>query len=412
MVNPDGTVGPWETVSPAGGVSAEPFLNPVEPDAPPEMLWADENNVLMNTTYNYAIRSIKNAEISIWSQPAQIFTVEAAGGPEFVQAATAGAEVRLHWFGEPGNQTRFRIERALDPAFTAAASWTVADSEALPVRNWADTTADPGVTYYYRLRGEMPPDVPSPWSETIMMRSEDVPPTPGNLAGYPLSPTEVQVDWWDLSGVENGFRLERADDAGFTTGLLAVDMGPNTTTSSDTAVAMGNTYYYRITAGNAIGASPAGVAPVTVSAPAAPSMATSTFNTVSDVVLSWADNSDNEQGFRIERADDAGFTTGMVSFDAWPNFTEYIDVSRETGSNHWYRIIAYNGIGESAPSAVVCSLAADLDGDGVVGLSDFTIFRQNYGTAGTDLAGDFNGDGSVSLADFLIFRQNYGTTCQ
>lgn len=411
VVNPDGTVGPWEIVSPPGGISAEPFIVPTEPDAPPEVMWADENNVQMDTTYNYRVRTIKGAEYSIWSQPTQIFTVETAGAPEFVQGATAGAENRLHWFAEPGNQTKFRIERATDPAFTDVTFWNVADSKAVPVRNWTDNTAAPDTTYYYRVRGEMPPDVPSPWSETVMITSEGTPPMPGNLAGFPLSPTEVQLTWWDLSGIESGFRLERADDPGFTTGLVTVNMAPNTLTSTDTGALEGNTYYYRIIANNVIGDSPANTAPVTVSGPSAPSGLATSFNTSNHLVLDWADNSNNEQGFRVERAEDSGFTTGIVSFNAWPNFTDHIDVTRTPGTDYWYRVVAYNGLGDSLPSDTACVLASDLNGDGAVGLWDFMIFRQNFGSTGLNLPGDFNGDGTVDLADLIFLRQKYGTAC-
>ena len=51
-------------------------------------------------------------------------------------------------------------------------------------------------------------------------------------------------------------------------------------------------------------------------------------------------------------------------------------------------------------------LIGDFNGDCAVGLSDFIIFRQNYGTPGP--IGDLNDDGYVGLSDFIIFRQNYG----
>jgi hypothetical protein len=53
----------------------------------------------------------------------------------------------------------------------------------------------------------------------------------------------------------------------------------------------------------------------------------------------------------------------------------------------------------------------DANGDGTVDLSDFTILRNNFGTAmGATLSdGDFNGDGMIDLADFTILRNNFGT---
>jgi FtsP/CotA-like multicopper oxidase with cupredoxin domain/uncharacterized protein (DUF2141 family) len=51
---------------------------------------------------------------------------------------------------------------------------------------------------------------------------------------------------------------------------------------------------------------------------------------------------------------------------------------------------------------------ADLNGDGVVNLDDFGIFRRAYGTAAHDV--DMNGDGTVNLDDFGAFRRAYGGT--
>ena len=50
---------------------------------------------------------------------------------------------------------------------------------------------------------------------------------------------------------------------------------------------------------------------------------------------------------------------------------------------------------------------ADLNNDGQVNLSDFSLFRKSYGTPGPDA--DFNGDGQVNLSDFSMFRKMYGS---
>ncbi len=50
---------------------------------------------------------------------------------------------------------------------------------------------------------------------------------------------------------------------------------------------------------------------------------------------------------------------------------------------------------------------ADLNGDLMVNLSDFSLFRSAFGTADPDA--DFNGDGSVNLSDFSLFRAMFGS---
>ncbi len=52
-------------------------------------------------------------------------------------------------------------------------------------------------------------------------------------------------------------------------------------------------------------------------------------------------------------------------------------------------------------------LGGDLDGDNVVGIPDFAIYRAQWGTAGP--GADVNGDGAVGIPDFNLFRANWGT---
>ncbi len=49
---------------------------------------------------------------------------------------------------------------------------------------------------------------------------------------------------------------------------------------------------------------------------------------------------------------------------------------------------------------------ADFNGDGLVTLSDYSVFRSKFGTADPDA--DFNGDGLVTLSDYSSFRALFG----
>ncbi len=50
----------------------------------------------------------------------------------------------------------------------------------------------------------------------------------------------------------------------------------------------------------------------------------------------------------------------------------------------------------------------DLDGNGVLDLSDFAILKANLDTGSTPEEGDLNGDGAVDIDDFNILKQNFG----
>jgi hypothetical protein len=55
-----------------------------------------------------------------------------------------------------------------------------------------------------------------------------------------------------------------------------------------------------------------------------------------------------------------------------------------------------------------CGVACqgDIDGDGTVGISDFSLFLVDFGTSNPQ--SDFDGSGLVDIADFSIFLVNYG----
>ncbi len=63
---------------------------------------------------------------------------------------------------------------------------------------------------------------------------------------------------------------------------------------------------------------------------------------------------------------------------------------------------------------VVPSLVGDFDGDNEVGLSDFVLFLDAFGTttssADWDPTFDLDNDGAIGLSDFVIFLDNFGRT--
>ncbi len=63
-------------------------------------------------------------------------------------------------------------------------------------------------------------------------------------------------------------------------------------------------------------------------------------------VLNWTDNSLNETGFTVQRANDIGFTTSLVSFNVGANVKTYTDGTVGTGTKY-YRVYASNVVGSA-----------------------------------------------------------------
>jgi hypothetical protein len=84
-------------------------------------------------------------------------------------------------------------------------------------------------------------------------------------------------------------------------------------------------------------------------APAAPSNLTATSSVTRQVVLNWADLSNNETSFKIERSTSA--TTGFVQIaNIAANTTSYVDTTVTSRTTYFYRVRASNSVGNSAYS--------------------------------------------------------------
>lgn len=76
--------------------------------------------------------------------------------------------------------------------------------------------------------------------------------------------------------------------------------------------------------------------------PVNPSNLTGHAVSMTEIVIGWKDNSDNEQGFKIYRD---GYATGQVG----PNITTYKDTKLNFATTYTYNVVAYNDSGQSNP---------------------------------------------------------------
>lgn len=87
-------------------------------------------------------------------------------------------------------------------------------------------------------------------------------------------------------------------------------------------------------------------------APNAPTALSVGSVTPSQVTLSWADNSDTETGFKVERAADAAFTAA-TPLNAPANATVFTDIGVAGQGRVYYRVMATSSDGNSLPSNAV-----------------------------------------------------------
>jgi ELWxxDGT repeat protein len=89
--------------------------------------------------------------------------------------------------------------------------------------------------------------------------------------------------------------------------------------------------------------------PTGLAIPDAPSDFTATAFSAGQVTLSWHDNSRNEEGFRIEQSTSSTFETIDKTITVLPNITHYVDLSVAPSTTYYYRLVAFNTGGDTAP---------------------------------------------------------------
>lgn len=176
-------------------------------------------------------------------------------------------------------------------------------------------------------------------------------PPPGNLVAALRAPTQVELSWIDNATTENGYRVRRRQvEADNWTVIATLGSGSNIFVDND--VVPGRRYYYTVVAFDGRGDSaPSNQTSMAIPdvVPAMPSNLRAVAASNTRIDLSWTRNSVNEAGFRIFRR----VTTGSWQQVATTGngVTSLMDGGLARATTYFYRVTAFNGVGESAPSS-------------------------------------------------------------
>ncbi|MHB1323996.1 MAG: fibronectin type III domain-containing protein [Coriobacteriia bacterium] len=112
------------------------------------------------------------------------------------------------------------------------------------------------------------------------------------------------------------------------------------TTYSDTTTAANNEYKYRVRAVNSAGSATSTDSASIYTTPAAATNAVAT-KVVSDIVITWADNSIAEEGFKVYESQDGGAYSLLATVGA--GIETYTHVAPSASVTHAYQVEAYRG---------------------------------------------------------------------
>jgi FtsP/CotA-like multicopper oxidase with cupredoxin domain len=279
-----------------------------------------------------------------------------AAPTNLVATLQAGPQVRLTWRDNATNESGFVIERSTDGVnFTQIAT--------APARNstgnvtFTDTTIKAATTtqaYTYRVAAANVAGLSAyATSLPVVVNVVALPAAPSGLAATLQAGPQVSLTWTDNANNETGFVIQRSVNGGAFTQIATAPAlnGTGTVTVIDmvSAQATNTIYSYRVAATNAGGNSAfSNTASATV--PALPLLPSNLVlvngpnkNKARSVILTWADNSNNETGFTIQRATNALFTQGLTTASVGANVTTLTQSGLSPNTQYWFRIRANNG---------------------------------------------------------------------
>jgi hypothetical protein len=319
-------------------------------------------------SYWYRIRSTNVFGVSDYAGPVPI-TLSPPAEPSPLNANPFANRINLTCFSGDAFSSGidcFQLEKAPDLAGLPGV-WTPLVT--IPVKNsrqwsyaYSDSNLTLNATWWYRVRSHNwigYSSYSTPVSATVIL-----PGTPAWLNGWMGASNQVNLSWYQSPNDQNGFRIERAPDAGGTPGIWS-EIGVQHQTNSpdgfftDKAVTALTTNWYRVRAFNQLGNSDySSVIAVATLPPPQPALTIGTYRdqfTLNYGLSDYHFDTGNFDGYKIERALDIGGSPGSWTQIAQTTDEAFTDSGYALNATRWYRVRASNWVGDSVYSPAVSS---------------------------------------------------------
>jgi len=328
------------------------------------------------------------AEIEFYTPTASVPAPAAPSG--LVASATLATQVNLLWADNASNETGFMIERKTG----AAGIWsTLATINTPNLTSYSDTTVAANTQYVYRVSafngtgatasGEATITTPAgnpvkltgtyigtagsfqgagntgtkafDGSLTTYFDAPEASGGNGNWVGLDLGAAKQinQIKYAPRNSFASrmvGGLFQGSNTADFSSGvvtLYTITTAPTQGLLTTVAISNPGTFrYVRYLSPNGGWGNvaevefytPSGAAPAT---PAAPSALVATAASATQINLVWADNANNETGFKVQRKTGAAGTYATIATIATPNTTTFSDTTAAAGTQYYYNVVAY-----------------------------------------------------------------------
>jgi titin len=293
-----------------------------------------EQAVLFSNASNWA-----TADLSLPSAPTNLQA-----------SAFSSTQVNLSFQDNANNEVGFVLQRMNqgDPAWRDVAS--LGPKSGTGSVTHSDTGLAPQTQYYYRVKAYNKLGSSSysnhAWAVTLPPPAL---PAPSNLQATIVSASQVNLSWTDNSSGEDRFEIYMSEIQNQLGSMVGQEVANATSHSQDGLIA-GRTYYIRVKACKGTQCSDSSSQTVAhLSIPSTPTSLGATAVSSSQINLGWVDNSDNESGFKIELKTGTGGTWGHLT-SVGKDALSYSNSGLNPETTYFYRVYAYNGVGNSGYS--------------------------------------------------------------
>lgn len=301
-----------------------------------------------NTTYYFRIKAKNVSGESDYSPEAHATTDPLSITPPsgLTASAVSPFSIQLSWSDDSDNETGFVLERSSEPATGFVEIQTVLEN----ISSFNDEALSPGTVYYYRVKA-IRDEESSPFSNEVSASTHELTiVAPSEFVVSVIAADRIELTWTDNSDNETGFKIVKKVN-----GVeISYDLEEDTESFIDMEVTEETFHEYTLSA----------VVGVYESEPVVLEVATPPFILRPDeliatpvshmqIDLSWKDNSENETGFVVERAETIdGPYAGIHT--SGENVVAYSDSEGLTpAKNYFYRVKAVNDTHESRYTDVV-----------------------------------------------------------
>ncbi|RJQ24382.1 fibronectin type III domain-containing protein [Candidatus Parcubacteria bacterium] len=314
------------------------------------------------TAYTYKVSAINSAGASTASNessatPTSSSSSGAPGAPTNLSAtAVSGTQINLSWNAPSNNGgypiTGYKIEYRID----SGSYTTLVSNTQSTTTTYSHTGLTSGQLYVYRVSAINSVGTGSTSSESsatpTSSSSASTPGTPTGLTATAASPTQINLSWNAPSSnggsAITGYKIEVKSGSGSYTTLVS-NTQSTATSFSHTGLTTGTTYYYRVSAINAIGTGASTEASAVPKETTTPTL-TATAVSPTSITLSWVPPSQTYKqaitGYKIQEKI-ATDTFVTIEERTSSTVTTYTITGLTTGDTYTYVVSAHFSLGAS-----------------------------------------------------------------